>query len=153
AGPRIELRTRTEQRQPAKPARVNAVLLVVEEDSAEGRFGAVLKQHVALVVAELGGDLTALLSGRWAPVACFHGRPGVGSWRGRLFVEHFYPKIKAQRLEGGNPLLPVTSGYARATLYMGAALTVFTVVLISPRAHGAGAEGNAPAQSAPNSSQ
>src|SRR5689334_11525370 len=75
AGPtraRVEFRVRAEQRQSAEPARVRPVLLVVQEDSAERCFRAVLKQHMPLVFAQPGGDLTTLLGRGWGQVECAH---------------------------------------------------------------------------------
>ena len=79
----IEFRAGTKQRQAAEPARVDAVLLVVEEDTTERRFRAMLKQNVALLVVESGSDLLALLGGRRVQVKGCHGDSSVfhdGSW-------------------------------------------------------------------------
>ena len=50
-----------EQRQPAQPAGVHARALLIEKHAAERRFGAVLEQHVALVVVEVGDKCVQLL--------------------------------------------------------------------------------------------
>jgi hypothetical protein len=58
--PRIELRARSEERQPAKAAGVNAVLVIVEKHATESRFRAVLEQHALLVLVKARGDLGTL---------------------------------------------------------------------------------------------
>src|SRR5687768_348033 len=64
AGAAFELGAAVEQRQPAQAAGVNAIALLIEEDAAERRFGAVLEQHPPLVVAEIGGQLAKLVLAR-----------------------------------------------------------------------------------------
>src|SRR4029077_19343918 len=59
ARPRIKLRARGEQRQAAKAAGVNAVLVIVEEHATESRFRAVLQQHALLVLIKARSDLRA----------------------------------------------------------------------------------------------
>ena len=56
AGARLELRVRLEQRQTAQPARVDAGLLVVEEQAAERALGALVQDDVALFGGEVGGE-------------------------------------------------------------------------------------------------
>src|ERR1700728_2732959 len=48
----IEFRTRPEERQTTKAARVNTILVVVEKNTAEGGVRAVFEQHVALLLGE-----------------------------------------------------------------------------------------------------
>src|SRR5882724_8831938 len=64
--PRIELRARPEERQAAKAAGVNAVLVIVEEHATESRFRAVLEQHALLVLIKARGDLRTLRLS-WGP--------------------------------------------------------------------------------------
>src|ERR1700694_6226933 len=64
--PRIELRARPEERQAAKAAGVNAVLVIVEEHATESRFRAVLEQHALLVLIKARGALRPLRLG-WGP--------------------------------------------------------------------------------------
>src|SRR6202049_2771598 len=58
--PRIELRARSEERQAAEAAGVNAVLVIVEEHATESRFRAMLEQHALLVLIKARGDLRPL---------------------------------------------------------------------------------------------
>jgi hypothetical protein len=60
AGAGIELGAGAEQRQPAQPAAVDALALVVEEHAAERRIGAVLQQHPAFVGRQAGFERGAL---------------------------------------------------------------------------------------------
>ena len=53
AGPALELRSALEQRQPAQPASVKPVALLVKEDAAEGGLGAMVEEDVAFFVAQL----------------------------------------------------------------------------------------------------
>src|SRR5580658_1248001 len=69
---RVELGARAKQRQAAKAARVDALLVVVEEHAAERRFGAVLEQHASLVRAETGRDLRTLRGTRRPQVKTSH---------------------------------------------------------------------------------
>src|SRR5438132_13924030 len=48
AGAAVEFLIRREQRESAQFAAIDAWLLVVEQDTAEGLLGAVVQQHVAL---------------------------------------------------------------------------------------------------------
>src|ERR1700737_2867191 len=64
--PRIELRARPEERQAAKAAGVNAILVIVEKHTTEGSFRAVLEQHALLVLIKARGDLRALRLS-WGP--------------------------------------------------------------------------------------
>ena len=54
AGAALELGAAVEQRQPAQPAGEHARPLLVEEDAAERRLGAMLEQHVLLFLVEVG---------------------------------------------------------------------------------------------------
>ena len=63
AGTGIEFRTRAKQGQSAETAHINAVLLVVKEDAAECRFGAMLQQNVAFLAIEAGGQFETLRVG------------------------------------------------------------------------------------------
>src|ERR1700692_1319334 len=63
AGAGIEFGVGPEQRQPAEPAGVDAVLLVVEKDAAESGLGAVFQEHAALVAGKAGGYCAALFIG------------------------------------------------------------------------------------------
>ncbi len=56
----VEFRTRPEQRQTTKAARVNTILVVVEKHTAEGGLSAVLEQHVAFLVGEASNYRLAL---------------------------------------------------------------------------------------------
>jgi len=79
----VKFRAGAEQRQAAEPARVDTVLLVVEEDSAERRFRTVLEQYVSLLIGETGSNLLALLGVRGVQVKGCHGDSSVfhdGSW-------------------------------------------------------------------------
>ena len=49
-----------EQRQSAQTAGVNALPFLVEENAAEGCFGAALYQHVPFVLAEIGNQASQL---------------------------------------------------------------------------------------------
>src|SRR5215469_10485441 len=81
AGARVEFRTRPEQRQTAEAARVDAVLVVVEEHAAERRFRAMLEQHASLIRTKTCGDLRALRVGGRARVKLAHDDPRqVGAW-------------------------------------------------------------------------
>src|SRR5215471_11466379 len=60
AGARVELRARTKQRQPAEPARVDPVTVIIEKHAAESRLGSVLEQHPPLIRGEARDDLAAL---------------------------------------------------------------------------------------------
>jgi hypothetical protein len=60
AGPGIKLGAGPEERQAAKAAGVNTVLMIVEEYAAEGSLGAVLEQHAPLVLVKTGADLRTL---------------------------------------------------------------------------------------------
>src|SRR5260370_30560116 len=71
AGAGIEFGIGPEQRQPAEPARVDAVLLVVEKDTAEGGLGAMFQEHAALVAGKAGG---------YGAAPCLR-RPGQGACR------------------------------------------------------------------------
>jgi hypothetical protein len=64
--PRIELRARPKERQAAKAAGVNAVLVIVEKHTTEGSFRAVLEQHALLVLIKARGDLRTLRLS-WGP--------------------------------------------------------------------------------------
>src|SRR6202011_3961938 len=72
AGAGIEFGIGPEQRQPAEPARVDAVLLVVEKDAAEGGLGAMFEEHAALVAGKAGGYCPALSVGGWGQVEGGH---------------------------------------------------------------------------------
>src|SRR5580658_8382437 len=50
---RVELGARAKQRQAAKAAGVDALLVIVEEHAAERRFSAVLEQHASRVLPHL----------------------------------------------------------------------------------------------------
>ncbi|KAG0756563.1 hypothetical protein G6F22_020255 [Rhizopus arrhizus] len=81
AGAGIELGARAEQRQRTQPAAVDTLALVVEEDSAERRFGAVLQQHAALLAAEAGNQRLGLGGGGGRQVEGSHaGSPWVVAW-------------------------------------------------------------------------
>lgn len=56
----VEFRTRPEERQTTKAARVDAIFVVVEKHTAEGGLSAVLEQHVALVPGEASNYRLAL---------------------------------------------------------------------------------------------
>lgn len=56
----VEFRTRPEERQPTKAARVDAILVVVEEHTTEGGLGAVLEQDVVLLSGEAGNERLTL---------------------------------------------------------------------------------------------
>ncbi len=56
----VEFRTRPEERQTTKAARVNTILVVVEKNTAEGGLRAVLEQHVAFLLGEAGNNRLAL---------------------------------------------------------------------------------------------
>src|SRR5579864_3699173 len=60
ARPGVEFRTRVEQRQTTKPARVDAILVVVEKNTTEGCFGTVLEQYVAFLRGEAPNDRLTL---------------------------------------------------------------------------------------------
>ena len=61
AGPAFEFVAGREQRKPAQPAGISAFALLVQEYSAEGRFGAMLEQDVPLIVGQVGGQLLKLV--------------------------------------------------------------------------------------------
>src|SRR6516165_6577856 len=61
AGAGIELRAGTEQRQTAEAAGVDPLLVIIEEDAAEGGFRTVLEKHPSLVRCQTGRDLCALV--------------------------------------------------------------------------------------------
>src|ERR1700675_714781 len=63
SGAGIEFGIGPEQGQPAEPARVDAVLLVVEKHAAEGGLGAMLQEHAALVAGKAGGYCVTLWIG------------------------------------------------------------------------------------------
>jgi hypothetical protein len=73
AGAGVEFRIRPEKRQPAEPARVRALLLVVEKYAAEGSLGAVLEQHAPLIAAEALCDLMTLRVRRGCQIELTHG--------------------------------------------------------------------------------
>src|SRR6516225_3238921 len=75
AGARVELRTRTEERQPAEAARVDPVAVIVEEHAAEGCLGSVLEQHAPLIGSEARDDLGALRLTRRSQVELAHHAP------------------------------------------------------------------------------
>jgi hypothetical protein len=56
----VEFRTRPEERQTTKAARVNTILVVVEKNTAEGGLRAVLEQHVAFFLGETSNYRLAL---------------------------------------------------------------------------------------------
>src|SRR5215472_2386970 len=76
---RVELRARTEERQPAEAARVDPVTVIVEKDATEGGLGPVLEQYAALIRSEARGDLRALCLSRRSQVELAHHAP----WRVR----------------------------------------------------------------------
>ena len=57
-----------EQRQAAQPAGEDARPLLVEEHSAERRFGAMLEKDVLFLIAEVGHQLLKLIVGRRSQV-------------------------------------------------------------------------------------
>src|SRR6267154_1217754 len=81
AGAGIEFGIGPEQRQPAEPARVDAVLLVVEKDAAESGLGAVFQEHAALVAGKSGGYCAALCIGGRGQVEGGHLAAGLGGPR------------------------------------------------------------------------
>ena len=64
AGAAFELGAAVEQRQAAQPAGVDARALLIEEDAAERRLGAVFQQDAPLLLAEVGDQRLELLLGR-----------------------------------------------------------------------------------------
>jgi hypothetical protein len=56
----VEFRARPEERQTAKAAPVDAILVVVEKHTAEGGLSAMLEQHVALLPGEASSYRLAL---------------------------------------------------------------------------------------------
>ncbi len=56
----VEFRTRPEERQTTKAARVDAILVVVEKHAAKGGLSAVLEQHVAFLLGEASNYRLAL---------------------------------------------------------------------------------------------
>lgn len=56
----VEFRTRTEERQTTKMARVDTILVVIEKHATEGGLSAVLEQDVAFLPGEAGNDRLAL---------------------------------------------------------------------------------------------
>src|SRR5229473_2656456 len=81
AGAGIEFGIGPEQRQTAEPARVDAVLLVVEKDAAEGGLGAMFQEHAALVAGKAGGYCAALCIGGRGQVEGGHLAAGLGGPR------------------------------------------------------------------------
>ena len=61
----VEFRTRPEERQTTKAARVDTILVVVEKHTAEGGLSAVLEQHVALLAGEASNYRLALSRTWW----------------------------------------------------------------------------------------
>ena len=75
ARPAVELLARAEQRQPAQPAGVDALPLVIGEDAAERRLGAMLEQDVALLARQVGCKPFEFGFGRRGEVETGHGDP------------------------------------------------------------------------------
>ena len=57
---RIKLRARSEKRQPAKAAAVDALFVIVEKHPTKGGFRTVIEQHIALGLAQAGNNRGAL---------------------------------------------------------------------------------------------
>src|SRR5580700_2204947 len=73
-GTGIELGARSEERQPAKPACVDALFVVIQEQPTEGGFRTVSEQHVPLIRRQRRGDRSALLLSGWTQVEVEHER-------------------------------------------------------------------------------
>src|SRR4029079_11708539 len=61
ACPALELRSSIEQGQAAQAAGEDAGSFLIQEHAAEGRFRSVLQKYMALLIAEIGLKLTALV--------------------------------------------------------------------------------------------
>lgn len=72
AGARIKFCAGLEKRQTAELAGVHAVLVVIEENTAEGSFGAMLEQHVPLFAGKTREDGGTLRLGGWRQVEAGH---------------------------------------------------------------------------------
>src|SRR5687768_17799981 len=72
AGAALELSAGHEQGQAAQAAGVSAGPLFIEEDAAERRLGAMLEQHVPLLVAEVGFEPPAVGVAWWSQVEPAH---------------------------------------------------------------------------------
>src|SRR5687768_9508095 len=97
-----------EQRQSAQPAGVGAGTFLLEENAAEWSFGAVLEQHVAFVLAEIGREAAALVFAWWGQVEL--DRCGVG--HGRSF-RRWTLVTQSQLMRDSNSALSLA--YASAT--------------------------------------
>src|SRR3982751_493193 len=67
-GATFELRAAVEQRQAAEPAGEHAGPLFVEEHAAERCLGAMLEQHLALFIVQIGDESFELVLRRWGQV-------------------------------------------------------------------------------------
>src|SRR6516162_6258620 len=83
AGPRVELRARTEKRQAAEAARIDAFAMIIEKDTAKGGLGPVLEQHTPFVPIESRDDLLALRFARRLQVEFAHHNPPGSALRKR----------------------------------------------------------------------
>ena len=70
----VEFRTRPEERQTTKAARVDAILVVVEKHTTEGGLGAVLEQDVVFLRGEACNDRVTLGRTWWREVEFRHDR-------------------------------------------------------------------------------
>src|SRR5260221_6738706 len=95
----IEFGIGPEQRQPAEPARVDAVLLVVEKDAAESGLGAMFQEHAALVAGKAGGYCAALCVGGRGQVEGGHLAPNIDTFNPQL-LKLFPPPVAPG---GGRP--------------------------------------------------
>lgn len=73
-GTGIELGARPEERQPAKPACVDAVFVVIQKHPTEGGFGTVSEQDVPLIRRQCRSDRSALLLAGWSQIEVEHER-------------------------------------------------------------------------------
>jgi hypothetical protein len=64
----VELGASVEERKAAQAARENARTLLVKEDAAKGRFGAMLQKDMPLLVAQIGDEMLELLFGGWSEI-------------------------------------------------------------------------------------
>src|SRR5580693_5650051 len=65
-GAGIELGARSEERQPAKPACVDALFVVIQKQPTEGGFRTVSEQHVPLLRRQCRRDRSTLLFSGWS---------------------------------------------------------------------------------------
>lgn len=81
----VEFRTRLEERQTAKAARINAIPVVVEKPTTEGGLGAVLEQDVVFLHGQACNDRITLGRTWWREVEFRHDREAAADYRSCCF--------------------------------------------------------------------